>query len=387
LRSLAGLTVAVVVLLSGGPLTARAADPRLEAAQDRRQAVQERLDELYQRLTALEVEAEAVQARLDELTATQQQSQAQADAASGAVASQVRESYMLGTTDPTLSMFSSASPQQAAEQLRLLELLARGNQAEYETAGSAQVRSQAAAVEVEETAAELRERQAEVEAARVEVAALVAEATEHEEAVRDTIAAEEEAHRLEQERLARQAAERDRRAREEAARPRAAAPAAAAIRPTSPRGGGSSSGTTATAGAAAPVAGNIACPVGSPRSYSDTWGAPRSGGRSHKGTDILAPHGTPIYAYESGVVTRMNGSSVGGISLYLRGNSGAGYYYTHLSGYVSGISAGSSVSAGQHIARNGDTGNARGTPHLHFEVMPGGGGNVNPYPYVTRACG
>jgi murein DD-endopeptidase MepM/ murein hydrolase activator NlpD len=219
---------------------------------------------------------------------------------------------------------------------------------------------------------------------------LVAEATAQEAAVRDTIAEEEEARRIEAERRAREAAERDRQVRTAAAAaPRPAAQAAPASKAPTSSGGGSSgsSGTTASAGAAAPVVGNIACPVGSPRSYSNTWGAPRSGGRSHKGTDILAPHGTPIYAYESGVVTRMSGSSLGGISLYMRGNSGTSYYYTHLSGYVSGISAGSSVTVGQHIAKNGDTGNARGTPHLHFEVMPGGGGNVNPYPYVLRACG
>jgi peptidoglycan LD-endopeptidase LytH len=127
--------------------------------------------------------------------------------------------------------------------------------------------------------------------------------------------------------------------------------------------------------------------VGQPRSYSDTWGAPRSGGRRHMGTDIMAPRGTPIYAYESGTVTRLWNSRLGGISLYLRGDSGNQYFYTHLQGYVSGLSAGQRVSAGQHIAFNGDTGNARGIPHLHFEVMPGGGGNVNPYPYVVRACG
>jgi murein DD-endopeptidase MepM/ murein hydrolase activator NlpD len=97
--------------------------------------------------------------------------------------------------------------------------------------------------------------------------------------------------------------------------------------------------------------------------------------------------GTPIYAYENGTVTRMNGNRLGGISLYLAGDSGNLYYYTHLSGYVGGLGAGQRVTVGQHIAFNGDTGNARGIPHLHFEVMPGGGGNVNPYPYARRACG
>ena len=104
-------------------------------------------------------------------------------------------------------------------------------------------------------------------------------------------------------------------------------------------------------------------------------------------TDIISPQQTPIYAYESGTISRMSSNSLGGISLYLTGASGNQYYYTHLSGYVSGISPGTRVSAGQHIAFNGDTGNARGIPHLHWEVRPGGGSNVNPYPYARRACG
>jgi murein DD-endopeptidase MepM/ murein hydrolase activator NlpD len=97
--------------------------------------------------------------------------------------------------------------------------------------------------------------------------------------------------------------------------------------------------------------------------------------------------GTPSYAYEDGTITRMDGNALGGISLYLRGDSGNVYYYTHLSGYRAGVSVGQRVSAGQHIAYVGDTGNAAGIPHLHFEVQPGGSGNVNPYPYAYRACG
>ena len=128
------------------------------------------------------------------------------------------------------------------------------------------------------------------------------------------------------------------------------------------------------------------CPVSKPYSYVDSWGAARSGGRSHKGTDIMNPLGNKVHAIVDGVISRQTNSSLGGISLYLRGDDGNEYYYAHLMRYTSVV--GQRVKAGELIAINGQTGNARFTaPHVHFEVHPGGGTPVDPYPYVKAACG
>jgi peptidoglycan LD-endopeptidase LytH len=145
---------------------------------------------------------------------------------------------------------------------------------------------------------------------------------------------------------------------------------------------------TQTAAPAPSSSGGLACPVGEPVAFADTWGAPRSGGRAHQGVDMMASHGTPVYAITAGRITRMTTSGLGGISLYMYGNDGNEYFYTHLQGYASGISSGMSVGAGTLIAYVGSTGNASSSaPHLHFEVHPGGGSAVNPYPYAARACG
>jgi murein DD-endopeptidase MepM/ murein hydrolase activator NlpD len=172
----------------------------------------------------------------------------------------------------------------------------------------------------------------------------------------------------------RQAAAKAKAAAAAAAKTRAAAaaPAPPPVAGGGSAGGGSGSGT--------------ACILARPYSYVDSWGAPRSGGRSHQGTDVMAPHGARVFAFVNGVVSRESSSANGGIQLYLQGDNGVEYFYAHLSGYA--VSTGTRVRAGQLIAYNGQTGNARYTaPHVHFEVHPGGGAPVNPYPYLKRVCG
>lgn len=137
---------------------------------------------------------------------------------------------------------------------------------------------------------------------------------------------------------------------------------------------------TATQAPAPAPAGGIVCPVPG-ASFSDTWGAPRSGGRSHQGTDLSAPGGTPTLAPVSGTVEHRE-SSLGGLSWFLHGDNGDMWYGAHLSRYGKG----GRVVAGDVIGYVGATGNATG-PHLHIQRHPGGGAPVNPHGQLVTACG
>ena len=122
------------------------------------------------------------------------------------------------------------------------------------------------------------------------------------------------------------------------------------------------------------------CPVPN-ATFTDTWGAPRSGGRAHKGTDLMAPYGSPVYAVASGRV-RGAYSAAGGISLYLDADNGETYFYAHNSKNL--VTSGR-VSAGDLIARVGSTGNAGSTNHVHFEREVNGV-SVNPYRFLRSIC-
>lgn len=132
------------------------------------------------------------------------------------------------------------------------------------------------------------------------------------------------------------------------------------------------------------VTGDLACPVAGPVSFVDSWGDPRSGGRSHEGTDMMADYGTPLVAIASGTPSYVAYDGSGGYMIFLEGDDGNSYRYMHNQENL--ISVGQRVEVGDQIATVGDTGNATGTPHVHFEVHPGGGAAVNPYPLVSSLC-
>ena len=129
----------------------------------------------------------------------------------------------------------------------------------------------------------------------------------------------------------------------------------------------------------------------------DSYGDPRPNGM-HTGIDIEAPWRAPVVAVEPGRV-EYGESSLGGCMLYLHGRSGTTYMYIHLNNDVTAkfdnrgrchetayaVPNGARVATGEQVGWNGDSGDAAGNPHLHFEVHPNGGAPSNPYLHLKRA--
>jgi hypothetical protein len=151
----------------------------------------------------------------------------------------------------------------------------------------------------------------------------------------------------------------------------------------------------------APVAQSIVFPIAGPATYSDDFGAPRGQGR-HEGNDILTSWRSPAVAAEDGKIKFWTTSSRAGCMLYLYGASGTTYLYIHLNNdltakrdnrgtcvagiaYATGLKDGAQVKAGQQVGYNGDSGDAEGMYHLHFEVHPKDGNAVDPFSFLNEA--
>jgi murein DD-endopeptidase MepM/ murein hydrolase activator NlpD len=132
--------------------------------------------------------------------------------------------------------------------------------------------------------------------------------------------------------------------------------------------------------------------------FSNSWGSRRSGGRRHRGTDIISPRGTEVLAVADGVVTKMGKHRLSGYYIHIDHAGEWSTSYLHLNNDTLGtddgeggtwtaffptLIEGDRVVAGQVIGYVGDSGNAEGTiPHTHFEIKHDGE-KKNPYDYLT----
>lgn len=129
-------------------------------------------------------------------------------------------------------------------------------------------------------------------------------------------------------------------------------------------------------------------------SFKITSGFGPRWGTMHRGIDLAAPLGTPIYSTSDGIVIegkdRAKGS-VGGFGNWVWIDSqrecGRDFIYGHMRHHEIYVRKGDRVKAGQLIARVGSEGGSTG-PHLHFEEWTGpgrlGGRAVDPHPALKR---
>ncbi len=102
-------------------------------------------------------------------------------------------------------------------------------------------------------------------------------------------------------------------------------------------------------------------------------------GAFHNGLDVGAPHGTKIYAAESGTVVRASVYGTYGNCVIIDHGGGLMTLYAHCSGY--NVKVGQQVSRGDVIAYVGSTGRSTGN-HLHFTVFVNGQ-TTDPGAYLT----
>lgn len=378
-RSIRVVAAALVLALGALPAFAQVTPEDIDQAQRRLDDLKAEMIGLTDRYEAAVSGAALLEAEVNRLTQAVAETGLAVQQSRAKVREQAVEMYMAATTSSMSVVFQAKSPSDMEAGLGYLNEV---------TVSSGELLR-----ELETRRVELVRQAADLERARADQSAAVAELEELSAALgarleeaQDTLdalvarrAAEEARRRAAEEARRRAEEEAQRAAAEQAATTTASGPVVSAPQPVTT--------TTVAASPPPPDPGVRFCPVDGVTAFSDTWGAPRSGGRTHQGVDMLAVRGTPAVAIEAGTVARLRSGGLGGITVWLRGDSGDSFYYAHLDGWAPGLSRGKRLAGGEVLGFVGTTGNAPASiPHLHFEHHPGGGGAVNPYPLVRSLC-
>lgn len=104
------------------------------------------------------------------------------------------------------------------------------------------------------------------------------------------------------------------------------------------------------------------------------------GRRNHKGIDLAAPIGTPVYATADGIIGKAEWFSSYGLYVQIEHGADLETRYAHMSRLA--VATGERVKKGDIIGYVGSTGRSTG-PHLHYEVRIDGVA-VNPVPYMLE---
>jgi murein DD-endopeptidase MepM/ murein hydrolase activator NlpD len=113
------------------------------------------------------------------------------------------------------------------------------------------------------------------------------------------------------------------------------------------------------------------------------FGAPRNGGRTHEGYDVMAACGTPLVAARGGRVRKSTYDPVlyGNLVIIRGRRTHRDYWYAHLL-RTPRVAKGDRVRTGQRLGEIGATGNAASVGcHLHFELHAHGH-PVDPAPHL-----
>lgn len=355
------------------------AQKQLEEARARLKAKQAELDQLAARHEQALARLEATQDRIQEVEAQLERARQDLAAIQDRLQDRLRRAYMNRGSETAVALealfVEGADLSFVLNRLFALNRIVRQDQEVFAQVKRHVSKLDSLETELQQKRTEQRQLVEQLEAENARALKVLEAATGEYNALKKKVKALEEEERKRKEAEEKAAAERAARAKSQSGNSSGSGTTTARQQT-----GGSSSASTKV------VKGDWCFPVDGPNSFIDTWGAPRSGGRTHKGTDIMCARGTPLLAVVSGTIWHTTPTDVGagGIGLWLAGDDGNYYYYCHLDSIAQGIRPGVRVTIGQVVGYAGNTGNAAGgAVHLHFEIHPGNGPAINPYPILA----